>query len=632
MTTQTHALRDQLRLVVVGHVDHGKSTLIGRLLYDTDSLPAGKFEELKDICDKRGMPLEWSFVLDAFQAERDQAITIDTTQIWFKTDQRDVVIIDAPGHREFLKNMISGAAQADAAVLVVDADEGVKEQTRRHAYLLNLLGMKHITVVVNKMDMVGFSQTRFAEVSQEVQAYLSSIGLSAEVVIPISARHGQNIASLAPDDMSWFDGPCLIDAIDRFEARRTAVDLPLRFPVQDVYKFDERRIIVGRVESGVLRVGDEIIFSPHNRTARIKSIEVWNSDDRKMEAHAGEVIGITLEEQIFVERGDVASRIDNAPMLTNVFRANLFWLGDKKLEEGKTFKLKHLTGEADVTVQEIERVVDTQSLAGAKQAGVDRNDVGQVVFRSKKLLAVDPYTNNPIAGRVVLVDGYDIVGGGLISMEGYPDQRQSMQVKGTNLYEVDHLLGRNSRAMRNGHDGAVIWLTGLSGSGKSTIAMRVEQRLFHKGYQTYVLDGDNVRQGLCADLGFAPEDRAENIRRIGEVAGLFADAGVIVLSAFISPYRDDRARARACSPDLFHEVHIKADVETCAGRDPKGLYKRAMAGEIPEFTGVSAPYEAPEEADLVVDTASMEIEQSVDMLVEYIEQHISTVGKFRKTA
>ena len=614
--------KPQLRLVVVGHVDHGKSTLIGRLLHDTDSLPDGKLEELKRVSERRGMPLEWSFVLDAFQAERDQAVTIDTTQIWFKTEQRDVVIIDAPGHREFLKNMISGAANADAAVLVIDAAEGVREQTRRHAYLLRLLGMKQIIVAVNKMDLINQDQQRFRTVTEEMANYLQEIGLQAVAMIPISARHGDNIATHAKT-IDWYNGASLIEALDSLERTPAPVDQPLRFPVQDVYKFDERRIIAGRIESGRLKVGDELIFSPSNRRGIVRSIEAWNAKEAPIGASAGESIGITLDEQIYVERGDIASHAGDAPILSDVFRATVFWLGEKPLEAGKQLKLKLGTSEANVTIQSIDRVIDTQDLKSGGKQTVERNDVAEVTIRARKLMALDEYSRLPHTGQFVLIDEYDTVGGGSISMDGYPDQRQNLSVKSKNIYAVEHLLDVDARARRNNHYGAVFWFTGLSGAGKSTLAMLVERALFDRGRQVFVLDGDNVRRGLNADLGFSPDDRAEKIRRIGEVAALFGRAGNICITAFISPYRADRDRARQAAPESFHEIYIKADLSTCEERDPKGLYKKARAGEIPEFTGISAPYEPPAQPDLEVDTAELPIEACVDRIVDYIESAIA---------
>jgi len=622
MTETTEKNLNQLKVVIVGHVDHGKSTLIGRLLYDTNSLPEGKYEELQEICKRRGTDaLEWSFVLDAFQAERDQAITIDTTQIWFSTEQRDYVIIDAPGHREFLKNMISGAAAADAAILVVDATEGVREQTKRHAYLLSLLGMRQVAVVINKMDMVDHSTERFAEVSKEVDTYLGSIGLSPSFIVPISAREGDMIASRG-EHLDWYNGKSLTEVLDAFEYECPPLSRALRFPVQDVYRFGEERIIVGRVETGILRTGDTILFSPTNEEAKITSIKVWPEDKEKVEAHAGEVIGITLDERIFVERGHIGSHTQNPPMLSNVFRSNLFWLSPEPLMVGNTYKVRYGTHETMVSVQSIDRVIDTDDLAQTEKAReVGKNAVAEVTFRARDLLPIDPYTDNQKLGRMVIYDGYDIAGGGAIKMDGYPDQRRDAP-KAENIYKVDHLMTADARAQNKGHYGGIFWFTGLSGAGKSTLAMTVERALFEKGYHSYVLDGDNVRHGLNADLGFSPDDRTENIRRVGEVAALLADSGLITLTAFISPYQSDRDRARQAAPDHFHEIHVAADLETCEGRDPKGLYKKARAGEIAEFTGIDSPYEPPTNPEMVVDTKAHNIDVCVQQILNYIEKQI----------
>ena len=625
--------RVALKIVIVGHVDHGKSTLIGRLLYETGSLPPGKVEELKAISARRRMAIEWSFVLDAFQAERDQAVTIDTTQIWFKTAERDYVIIDAPGHREFLKNMVSGAAAADAAILVVDAAEGVREQTRRHGYLLHLLGVRQVAVAISKMDLVDYDEVRFTEVSREISHYLGEIGVVPTFIVPISGRDGDNIAenkAAAGQDpgkndvsMAWYEGPSLLESLGQFQSVTRPVDQPLRFPVQDVYKFDQRRIIAGRIESGILRVGDRLLFSPSNRSARVKSIEVWSSDTECLEARAGQSVAITLDEQIFIERGEMVSHETLPPMLSTVFRATLFWLAQEPLEVDRTYKLKLGTREARVRVQSIERVIDTDTLAGHPGDRVERNGVGEVVMRCREILALDEYRDLARTGRFALVDDYDTVAGGVISMEGYPDQRHAFGVKSENLTSVEHRVTAPHRTERNGHSGGVLWFTGLSGSGKSTLAMAVEQRLFNKGYHVYVLDGDNVRGGLNANLGFSPEDRAENIRRVGEVAGLFADSGVICISAFISPYRADRERARAAAKVGFHEIFIKAGLDACERRDPKGLYRKARAGEIADFTGISAPYEPPSKAELVVDTEAADIEESVRQVVDYVERNFA---------
>jgi bifunctional enzyme CysN/CysC len=614
--------RPKLKIVIVGHVDHGKSTLFGRLFHDTGSLPEGKLETIKAVCERRGMPFEWAFLMDALQAERDQGVTIDTAQIQFRTKARDYVIIDAPGHKEFLKNMITGAASSEAALLLIDAAEGVREQSRRHGYLLHLLGVDQVAVLINKMDLVGYSAERFGDVAEEYREYLAGLGVAPTGFIPISARAGDGIA-VRSRAMRWYQGPTVLDALDQFVPGTPPVALPLRLPIQDVYKFDQRRILVGRIASGRLAVGDELLFSPSNKTAKVRSIEGWSVPELPGEAVAGQSVGITLEDQIFVERGEVASHRARPPIESNVFRARVFWLGHAPLEPGNRYTLKLGTSETDVTVQSIERVIDTGDLSAGPADQVERNGVAEVVLRARGLLALDEHRVNPLTGRFVLVDDHVPVGGGIISMEGYPDQRDLITRRATNITMVGHGVAREARSARNGHKGGVLWLTGLSGSGKSTLALALEARLFAKGYHVYVLDGDNIRDRLNANLGFSPEDRAENIRRVGEVAALFADAGFLVISSFISPYRADRERARRAAPEAFHEIFIEAPLEICEARDPKGLYKRARAGEIPEFTGVSSPYEAPEQPQLVIHTDQRAIDDCLSELMAYVEREFA---------
>jgi len=614
---QPHA---SLKIVIVGHVDHGKSSLIGRLFHDTGSLPEGKLEAIRAMSERRGMPFEWAFLMDALQAERDQGITIDVSHIHFRTPVREYVLIDAPGHREFLKNMVTGAAQADAAVLVVDAREGMQEQTKRHSYLLHLLGIRQVIVAINKMDLVSLAQNRFQKLSKDVRHYLSELGLDLQhtQIIPVSARDGDNIVTRSIR-MDWYEGPTLAESLDGIQQPVSVLEMPLRFPVQDVYKFDERRIVAGRIETGQIRLGDTLMFSPSNKTARVASIEAWNARIQPVAARAGQSIGITLDEQLFIERGEVASLVANPPTLSNVFRGRLFWLGHAPLKVGNRYKMKLCTAEYTVEVQAIERIIDVNDLGMRESQEVERNAVAEVVLRARGLIALDPFDYNMLTGRFVLVEDYDIVGGGLISMEGYADQRPT-GIKSSNIFMVEHRVPESDRWRMNGHRGGILWMTGLSGAGKSTLAFSLEHYLFQRGYQVSVLDGDNVRHGLCSDLGFSPEDRVENIRRVGHAAVLFARAGFLVITAFISPYRADRDRVRTLAPGLFHEIFIEADLETCEQRDPKGLYAKARRGEIDEFTGVSAPYEPPKLAELQVDTMAHSIEECLAKLTDYVSR------------
>lgn len=614
MTTQDS---QRLKTVFVGHVDHGKSTLIGRIFYDTNSLPDGKIESIQKACAAEGMEFEYAFLLDALLEEQEQNITIDTTQIQFKTARRPYVIIDAPGHKEFLKNMISGAANADAAILLIAANEGVREQSRRHGYLLSLLGINQIVVAVNKMDLVNYEEARFKEIEQEYKEFLTRIGVHAQKFVPVSARNGVNVLTPGNKEMPWYIGDTIIEAIDRFELPPRPIELPLRFPVQDVYRFDHRRIIAGRVESGTLKVGDQLVFSPNNKTAVVKSIERWNAEG-PTQAVAGDSIGITLEEQIFVERGNVGSHEENSPIETNRIKARIFWMGKNRLLLGAKYKLKLATQEVECQVAAIDRVLDSSTLETIEGGRdyVAKNDVAELHLQTRTPVVLDNHDRVPIMGRFVIVDDRDVAGGGIIFGGVYTDRTK---VKSTNIFWSEGEITAAARAARNGHKGAVVWLTGLSGAGKSTISTALERELFKRGMHCYVLDGDNVRHGLNANLGFSPEDRVENIRRVAEVARLMSDAGVIVLTAFISPYRTDRNRAREIALEGgtdFVEVFVDAPLQVCESRDPKDLYKKARAGQIKQFTGIDAPYEAPEDPEIIVHTDKSSVAESVTIILE----------------
>jgi bifunctional enzyme CysN/CysC len=606
-----------LKIVFVGHVDHGKSTLIGRILHDTNSRPEGKVAAIRKACVEEGMEFEYAFVLDALLEEQAQNITIDTTQIPFRTAKRRYVIIDAPGHKEFLKNMITGAANADTAVLVIAANEGVREQSRRHAYLLTLLGVRQIVVVVNKMDLVQYSAERFSSIETECRAFLSTLGLEAETFIPTSAKQGENVAAAARA-MPWYSGPTVLAALDQLETGGLPDNQPLRFCVQDVYRFDERRIIAGRVESGALKVGDEIVFSPANKSAMIASMESWNAPppDR---AVAGDSAGITLREQIFVERGYVGSHQIDAPIETNRIHADVFWMVSAPLRKGASYTLRVATQEVRCQVVAIEQVMDSATLEiTSGERDVARNEVARVTLQTRAPLVVDNHNRIAHLGRFVLVENGRICGGGTIFGGVYTDRTV---VKSQNISWSEGKITAQQRALRNGHRGAVVWLTGLSGSGKSTIARALEAELFRRAINSYVLDGDNIRHGLNSNLGFAPEDRVENIRRVGEVAKLMADAGTVVITAFISPYRADRRRAREIALESraeFVEIFVDAPLQVCEERDPKQLYQKARAGKIREFTGIDAPYEAPEDPEIVVHTDRQTVEESVSTILEQL--------------
>jgi bifunctional enzyme CysN/CysC len=517
--------------------------------------------------------------------------------------------------------MVTGAASAEAALLLIDAREGVKENSRRHGYLLNLLGIRQIAVLVNKMDLENYSQSRFNHIESEYRAWLNSIGVEPITFIPVSAKHGDNLASRS-SHTPWWHGPTVLQTLDDFKTAELPKDQPLRFPIQDVYRFDERRILAGRVEAGTLRVGDKLLFSPLNKTSIVKTIERWNAPPADA-ASAGESIGITLSEQIFVARGAVAVHETAPPLELSSFKARLFWLGKEPLKKGKTYKLKLATQEVECGIQSIEKVIDAATLEtisrNENELFVDRHEVAELTLHTKGPIAFDIHADIAPMGRFVIVDGLDVSGGGIIAQENYPRRTHDLHNKSDNIYWNRGRVTARQRELRNSHLGCVLWLTGLSSAGKSTIAAELERELFNLGRQVYVLDGDRMRHGLCSDLAFSPEDRAENIRRVGEVAKLFADAGLICITAFISPYRADRDFVRKImAPGKFVEVFVNAPLAVCEQRDPKGLYAKARAREIKDFTGISAPYEAPASPELELRTDQLTVPESVAAILEFL--------------
>ena len=594
-----------LRVAITGHVDHGKSTLIGRLLYDTGSLADGKAEEIMASSERRGLAVEWSFAVDAAQEERDQAITIETTRVWMHYGGRRIVIIDTPGHREFIRNMMSGAADADAGILVIDALEGIADQTYRHAYLLRLLDVPEIIVAVNKIDAVADPQQRFAEISRDIRAVLETAGKPLRAIVPLSARDGDNVVHRS-DRTSWYSGPTLIDVLVSLHPVAPPADRDLRFEVADVYRFsDDERISVGNVVTGTIAPGDRVRIAPSGATTRVRGIKRWPDDPSP--ARAGQAVGLTFEDPVFVDRGDIVTLADRPALTaTSAFDGVFFWLSATPPRTGETLALKIGRAEVAATVIGIDETIDLGILDKVAPDESSRHAAFALRLRAARTVAAES------GARCVLLRNGDVVAGGKLSKVEAGAQRPE------NIVPQGHLISSDTRARRNGYRGLVAWLTGLPGSGKSTIGMAVERELFARGYFVYVLDGDNVRAGLNRDLGFTREGRKENIRRVGEVAALFADAGAIVIASFISPHAADRAEARAAAAGAFHEIYVRASVETCAARDVKGHYARARAGELPDFTGVSAPYDEPEHPDLLVDTNAATIEASVSAVVEYL--------------
>jgi bifunctional enzyme CysN/CysC len=490
------------------------------------------------------------------------------------------------------------------------ANEHNLAKDKKRSEFLNSQGFKVIRFWNNEV---------FENIDSVVETIYNSFNFEQESSHPNPPPNGEGIPN-----MPWYSGESVTEMLEKFEVASADASLPLRFPIQDIYKFDERRILVGRIESGSLKVGDELLFSPSNTLAKIASIEAWPDDNKPTTASAGQSIGITLTDQIFVERGHIASHVERAPLLTSLFRARIFWLGHRPLEQGKRYKIKIGTSEIMAEIKTIEHVIDADTLEQIPANRVERSNVAEIILRVRGLAVVDDFANNQRLGRFVILQDYDVAGGGIINMDGFFDQRagKPQKVKSDNIFEVDFGVTKEQRALANGHMGGILWFSGLSGSGKSTIAKLLQKRLFDKGYQVFVLDGDNIRKGLNRDLGFSAEDRAENLRRVAETAALFAKAGVIVISAFISPTTESRHTARAIAPNYFHSIYIKASLETCEKRDVKGLYAKARAGEIPEFTGITAPFEEPHNPDIVINTEELSVQACVEQLLKYVDQQL----------
>lgn len=551
--------RESMNIVVVGHVDHGKSTLIGRLLFDTDALSPGAIKKVQGICQEKGKPFEYAFLLDALEEEQKQGITIDTTRISFATHQRDYVIIDAPGHKEFLKNMISGAASAEAALLLIDAQEGIREQSKRHGYILSLLGIKNVYVLVNKMDLVDYDRDKFAQIKEEMGSFLNALGVYPLKYIPISAFQGENITAHSAK-MPWYDGEPVLKALDFFEQGRDLEDRPLRLPIQDVYKFDSRRIIVGRIESGRLHVGDSIVISPGNKKTRVKTIEHWQPKDQKDEVTAGMSVGITVEDEFFNSNGEIITHTDTLPQTAQSFKASVFWLGKKPLVAGKRYKLKLSAQEVECCIQRINKVIDAATLGRLEDApAVHLNDVAEVVIETKRPVAFDDFKDNQHTGRFVLVDGYDVSGGGIIS--GLAGEQISTESQ--NRVIENYLVTRQEREAREKQKGKVIWLSGPRESLRNEIAIKAERRLFDLGKKVYYLSNNNWNI-----------TETEHVNLMAQTARVLADSGIIAIVAFEADAKDF-VRCIIPQEDL-HETIISDDEQMVAEDKIEEIVKLAI--------------------------------------------------------
>lgn len=526
--------KEQMNIVIVGHVDHGKSTLVGRLLADTGSLPEGKLESVKRLCEINSKPFEYAFLLDALADEQDQGITIDTARCFFQTERREYIIIDAPGHIEFLKNMISGAARAEAAVLLIDANEGVRENSRRHGYVLRMLGIQQVVVAVNKMDLVGYDQKTFDDIEAEYRAFLSGIGaVSPRRFIPVSAREGDTVA-VHTDKMPWYDGPTILEALDGFTKAPVRQDLPLRMPVQDIYKFtaggDDRRIVAGRIEAGSVKVGDQVVFSPSLKSSTIASIEGFNTPERD-QVGAGWSTGFTLTEELYLTRGEVMSHVKDHPSRGRRFRANLIWLGREDMVRDRFYKLKLHTAALPVRIHKLLKVIDASELDGElDKTSIGRHDVADVILETTDPVAFDLSGQMEATGRFVIVDGYEIAGGGIIT-----DQVHDEDTAERTIDRLRHVHWANSgvkaeqRAARAGHQAGLVLFTGRDGVGKRRYARSLEEHLFGQGHAAYLLDGTNILLGAQQDETWEATQE-ELVRRFSEITTHLLRVGQIVIA------------------------------------------------------------------------------------------------------
>lgn len=610
-----------VRVVTVGHVDHGKSTLLGRLFHDLGLFPQEKFKAIEKICKDQKRPFEWAYLFDAFAEERHQGVTIDLAQVRLLTNELNLLFIDAPGHKEFLKNMISGAANADAALVLLDAQEGIEEQSRRHGQLLNLLGLRQIIVIVNKMDLVKYSEEKYQSIVEDYTKFLKKLNsdLSPLQFIPVNSRDGENIVS-SSKKMKWYDGGSLLSWLIKLK-RPAASSHLLRFPVQDVYKQNESRIIVGRVESGRVQVGDTIFVNSSGETSTVLKIARWSAIENDV-AELGESIGLILQDKLFIERGNVLSHVEAPPTFSNKVKCKLFWMGKNPLIMGKNCQFKLATQQVSCRVLKFHEIINGSTLEIMSSNDFLRSgDVATATLELDSSVSFDLHASIPEMGRFVLTDTGVVSGGGVIDEQAYPDRRERAS-QSENVTWFEGSVTQEAREAVQKNKGAVVWLTGFSGAGKSTIAAALERELFDSGIRVYTLDGDNVRHGLNADLSFSPNDRAENIRRVGEVAKLFADAGIVVICSFISPYRFDREQIRAkFTKDRFFEVFVDCPIGECQKRDPKGLYAKAQNNELSDLTGVSSPYEAPESPEEHLETDKLDVQGCVQRLIKLLKLH-----------
>jgi len=626
-----HESKDLLRLLTCGSVGDGKSTLIGRLLYDSHMIFEDQLEKVaKDskVFGTTGDDFAPALLTDGLRAEREQGITIDVAYRYFSTDKRKFIIADCPGHEQYTRNMATGASNCNLAVILIDARSGVISQTRRHSFICSLLGIRHVVVAVNKMDLVEWSEEKYEQIMRDYNSFVARLNFSDIHFIPMSALRGDNVVEHS-QNLPWYDGPTLLHHLESLNISTDRNLIDMRFPVQYVLRPNlDFHGFSGTLASGVLRAGDAVASLPSRRKSRIRKI--YGPDGEVAEAFSPMAITVTLEAEIAVSRGDMLVPVNNMPHIGNEFEAMVVWMHESPAREGNSYLVKHCCSMVPGVLSRIRYKVDVNTVKRNKNLDKEQvvtdslnlNEIGRCHITLHQAIAFDPYDRNRATGSFIIVDRLTnvTIGAGMIVDRVVSRSGHKQSPVSQNIVKSSSLVSVAERRALMGQRCATIWLTGLSASGKSTIAQQLEKQLVELGHACYILDGDNVRHGLNRDLGFSMEDRQENIRRIAEVAALMNDAGVIVITAFISPYRQDRRSAREVIGDeAFIEAFVDAPIEVCEQRDPKGLYKKARAGEIRQFTGVSDVYEAPESAEITLLTATMSPAEAADMIIDDLQ-------------
>jgi bifunctional enzyme CysN/CysC len=609
-----HEAKDLLRFITCGSVDDGKSTLIGRLLWETGALHQDQLATLQNDSRRvgtRGGEIDFALLLDGLAAEREQAITIDVAYRHFSTARRRFIVADTPGHEQYTRNMVTGASTAELAVVLVDARKGLLAQTRRHSYLVGLLGIRHVVLAINKMDLVDYSQQVFDDIATAYRAYAQSLGLTDVTAIPVAGVYGDNLCTLS-SRMSWYRGPTLMQQLEAVELDAVRQrDLPLRFPVQWVNRPSaDFRGLAGTLAAGTVRAGDRVRLMPSGQRSSVARIVTQGGDLAAACAPAS--VTLLLADDIDVARGEVVCAEDSPAEAASQFQATVVWMDPQPLLRGRSYLLRIGSATATATVMPIRHRIDIHTLAPVAAERLELNEIGEVEIELDRVIAFDPYRSHHETGGFILIDklSHLTVGAGMLHFG---------LRRGDNLRWQDLDVNKAARHRLNGHASAVVWLTGLSGAGKSTIANLLEKRLHAQGVRTYLLDGDNVRHGLNKDLGFTAQDRVENIRRVAEVARLMVDAGVVVIAALISPFRAERRMARELLAEgEFVEVFVDAPLALAEGRDPKGLYAKARRGELKNFTGIDSPYERPDTPDVLLDTSRLDPHEAVDVLLQHL--------------